>query len=81
MIIIIIIIIIIMITIINPHSVSVVAQINQDCIRNQTEVEKYVTGTNSSPEHASEPQNWENPNLGTLNPPSYKSISKVKRIK
>ena len=48
-------------------------------VRNQ--VEKYVTGTNSSPEYPREPQNWENPNLDPLNPPCHKNISKAKIIK
>ena len=50
-------------------------------MRNQAEVEKYVTGTNSSSEHSSEPQNGENPNLEPLHPPSRKNISEAKRIK
>ena len=50
-------------------------------VKNQAEVEKYVTGTNSFPEYSSEQQNRENPNLGPLDPPSHKNISKVKRIK
>ena len=50
-------------------------------VRNQAEVKKYVTGTNSSPEYPSEPQNRENFNLGRLDPPSHKKISKAKRIK
>ena len=50
-------------------------------MRNQAEAVKYVTGTNSSPEYPSEPQNQENPNLCSLDPPSHKNISKVKRIK
>ena len=35
-------------------------------------LEQYVTGTNSCPEHPSEPQNRENLNLGPLDPPSLK---------
>ena len=35
-------------------------------------LEQYVTGTNSCPEHPSEPQNRENINLGPLDPPSLK---------
>lgn len=50
-------------------------------VRNQAEVEKYVTGTNSSPEHQNELQNQENPSLGPLDPPPHKNVSKVKRIK
>ena len=50
-------------------------------VRNQAEVEKYVTGTNSSPEHQNELQNQENSSLGPLDPPPHKNISKAKRIK
>ena len=50
-------------------------------MRNQAEAVKYVTGTNSSHEYPSEPQNQENPNLYSLDPPSHKNISKAKRIK
>ena len=49
-------------------------------VRNQAEVEKYATGTNSSPKYPSEPQNRENSSLGPLDPPSHKNISKAKRI-
>ena len=35
-------------------------------VRNQVEVEKYVTGTKSFPEHPSEPENRENTNLTHL---------------
>ena len=41
-------------------------------VRNQAEVEKHVTGTNSSPEYPNEPQNRENPTLGPLDPLSHK---------
>ena len=50
-------------------------------MRNQDEIEKYVTGTNSSPEYPSEPQNRENSNLDPLDPPPHKNISIAKRIK
>ena len=50
-------------------------------VRNQTEVEKYVTGTNSSPEYPSETQNRENVNLDPLDPLSHKNISKAKSVK
>ena len=50
-------------------------------VRSKAAVEKYVTGTNSSREYPCEPQNRENPNLGLLDPPSHKNISKVKRTK
>ena len=42
-------------------------------VTNQAEVKKYVTATNSSPKHPSEPQIWEKPNLGPLNPLSPKT--------
>ena len=48
--------------------------------RSQAVVEKYVTGTNSSSEHPSEPQNRGNLDLGPLDPPSRKNISKAKRL-
>ena len=50
-------------------------------IRNQDEFENYVTGTNSFSEYPSEPQTRENPNLGPLDPPFHKNISKAKRIR
>ena len=50
-------------------------------MRSQAEAVKYVTGTNSSPEYPSEPQNQENSNLCLLDPSSHKNISKAKRIK
>ena len=50
-------------------------------VRSQTDIENYATGTSSSPEYPSEPQNQKNPNLGPLDPPSHKNISKAKRIK
>ena len=50
-------------------------------MRNQAEVEKYVTGTSPFPEHPSEIQIRENPNFGPLDPPSHRTVSKPKRIK
>ena len=62
------------------HAALVVVKINQEgpllSVRNQAEVEKYATETNSYPENPSEPQNRENVNLDPLDPPSCKNISK-----
>ena len=49
--------------------------------RNQAEVGNCVTGKISSPEHPRESQNRENLNLGPLDPPYHKNISKAKIIK
>ena len=40
--------------------------LDKSLVRHQAEVEKYVTGTNSSHEHPSEPKNQGNSSLGPL---------------
>ena len=46
--------------------------------RNQAQVRKYVTGTDTSSEYPSKPQKRENLILGTLDPPSHKNIAEQK---
>ena len=48
-------------------------------VRNQAGIEKYIAGTNSSPEHPSGPQNWEKPNLCPLHSSSPKKKQKTKK--
>ena len=50
-------------------------------MKNQAGIEKHAAGTDSSPEHPSDSQNRDKPNLGLLVSPSPKKKQESKRIK